>query len=179
MNNDINLTTQRKQRPSYSKVFLASSLLFGAIFVLALILTLYSFFLKAKEGSLSKDITGARNRIANHALKKQKILVISERVDSARNIISKRNSLETRTLQILTTIPDIFSTDAIKAENDVITVKLESPNLLAFDDLLETRLPALAKDESLNLKRIESSSFTRSGNYELTLAFYFSEAAKK
>ena len=174
MNNDINLITQREQqRDIYSKMFLATALLFGVIFVLALILTLYSLFLKAEEASLSEDVVSARTRIAGYGEVKQKILIVSERVDSARNIISKRNSLETRTSQILATIPDIFSVDAIKAESDVITVELGSLSLLAFDDLLETRLPALTKDESLNLKRIESSSFTRAGNYQLTLAFYF------
>ena len=174
MNNDINLINQREQQADiYKRMFLATALLFGVIFALALILTLYSLFLKAREASLSEDVVSARTRIAGYGEVKQKILIVSERVDSARNIISKRNSLETKTSQILAKIPDIFSVDAIKAESDVVTVELGSSNLLAFDDLLETRLPALAKDESLNLKRIESSSFTRSGNYQLTLAFYF------
>ncbi|MEK7188232.1 MAG: hypothetical protein AAB685_00075, partial [Patescibacteria group bacterium] len=120
-----------------------------------------------------------RTTIAGYGEVKQKILIVSERVDSARNIISKRNSLDTRTSKVLATISDIFSIGAIKAESDVITVDLRSSSLLAFDDLLETRLPALAKDKNLGLKKIESPSFTRSGNYELTLAFHFSEAAKK
>lgn len=157
----------------YSKMFLATAILFGVFFTLALGLILYSLFLKAREASLSEDIVSARTRIAGYGEVKQKILIVTERVDSARNIISKRNSLETRTSQILATIPDIFSINAIKAENDVITVELGSSSLLAFDDLFETRLLGLAKDESLNLKRIESSSFTRSGNYQLILAFYF------
>lgn len=179
MNNDINLITQREQRPAYSKVFLSSGLLFGAIFVLALILTLYSFSLKSKVGSLSEDLALARNKIANYAERKQKILVVTERIDTARNVISKRNNLETRTSQILAAIPDSFNIDTIKAEDDVITVRLASSSLLAFDDLLEVRLLGLVRDENLGLKKIESPSFTRSGNYELTLAFYFSEAAKK
>jgi len=174
MNNDINLVTQIERRHDiYSKMFLATALLFGVIFALALVLTLYSLFLKARYASLSENVVSARTRIAGYGEVKQKILIVSERVDSARNIISKRNSLETRTSQILATIPDVFSIDAIKAENDVITVELGSSNLLAFDDLFETRLLALTKGESLNLKKIESSSFTRSGNYQLILAFYF------
>lgn len=180
MNNDINLMTQREQRRfAYSKVFLTTALLFGAIFTFAFILTLYSLFLKSEEGTLSKDVASARSRIANYAERKQKILIVSERVESARNIISKRNNLELRTSQILSSIPDIFSIDAIQAKNDVVTVKLDSPSLLAFDDLLEVRLAAFARDERLGLKKIETSSFTRSGNYELTLAFYFSEGINK
>lgn len=179
MNNDINLITQKEQRPAYSKVFLASSILFGTIFMLALIITLYSFSLKAKAGSLSEDVSRARNRVANYALRKQKILVVTERIDSARSIISKRNNLERRASQILAAIPDSFSIDTMKAGDDVITVRLGSSSLLAFDDLLETRLISLARDKDLGLKKIESPSFIKSGNYELTLSFYFSETAKK
>lgn len=174
MNNDINLITQRdQQRHVYNKIFLATFLLFGVIFTLALIIILYSFFLKAKERNLSKNIASSRARMVDYGEIKQKILIVSERVESAKKIISKRNSLETKTLQILSVIPDIFSIDTIQAENDVITIKLGSSDLLAFDDLLETDLSAFAKDENLNLKKIESSSFTRSGNYQLTLDFYF------
>ena len=180
MNNDINLMTQiEKPRVAFSKLFLGTSLLFGLAFATALLLIIHSFALKAQAGSLSENVALARNKIASMISLKQKVLVVSERIDTARNIISKRSNLESRTTQILASIPDNFNIDMITAEKDTVTLVLGSSDLSAFDDLFEVKLTALYRDQALSLKKIESSGFTRTGNYQLTLAFHFSEDIKK
>jgi hypothetical protein len=171
----INLITQReKNRSSYSKIFLIAAAGFGIIFAFAILLTFYSFFLKAKADSLAKDVAAARNETLGYALRKQKILFTSERVDAVRSIISKRNNLEEITSQVLSAIPDNFNIESVAAQDNVVSVRLASSSLLAFDDFLESRLQAFAKNKDLRLKKIESSSFVRdSGSYILAISFYF------
>ena len=180
MKNDINLITQReKPRRTYDKVFLATFFLFGLVFLLALLLIICSLALKAQAGSLSRSVGEARNRIASMAAVKQKALIVSERLSTARNIISKRNNLETRTSQILALLPDNFNISSIVGEKDVVTVTVGSSDLITFDKLFEVNLNAIARDKNLGLKKIESLGFTRSGSaYELAIGFYFSEAKK-
>lgn len=180
MNKDINLVIgQEKPKSGYNKVFLGTSVIFGLSFALAFLLTIYSFTLKAKLSSLTNDVISERGRISEVADTRQKILVTQERIEGARKVISKRSSLESRTSQILASLPTRFNIDSVKAEQDLITLRLVSGDLLAFDDLFETKLTPIARDQTLGVKRIESSSFTRSGNYDLTLDFYFSDAVKK
>lgn len=174
MNNNINLITQRRERQhEYSKIFLITSILFAIIFTIALSLTLYSFFLKGKAAGLSRDVARVKTKVAGFAQKKEKILAISERLDSTRSIISKRNNLSDRTSQILAAIPETFNIESIKTADNVITVKLGSSSLLLLDDFLEARLPTFAKNAGAALKKIESTSFTRVGDYYIDLTFYF------
>ncbi len=180
MKNDINLITQAgSPRRVYNKLFLYTAVLFGIVFAIALSLTVYSFILKTQAGKLAEDVATARNRIASMADVRQKILTVSERIGAAKKIVSKRQSLEFQTSQILSSIPNNFSIDTINASDDIVTVTLASSNLLAFDDFFEVQLTDLYRREDLSLKKIESTSFTRSGNYELTLDFYFADAAKQ
>lgn len=175
MNTDINLITPKKQvRHAYGKIFLITAFIFGSIFTVAMGLTFHTLLLKTKAGRLSEEVASARARMETFKERKQKMLIISERIGFTRNIISGRNSLERRTSELLSAIPDVFNIEAIKAETNVITIKMSSQSLLAFDDLLDAKVPAFAKSKNLGIKKIESTSFTTErGAYTASIGFYF------
>ena len=180
MSNDINLISQSVNiKKTYSKLPMLLGGLFIVVFIIALSTILYSFALKGVLGNLSEEVDQEKAKIAAMISQKQKVLLISERLATVRKIISGRSNLESRVSAILAAIPSNFNVDAVNGEKDKVVIKVASRNLSEFDNLLEVGIPALAKDKKLNLKKIESSSFSRSGNYQLSLAFYFTEQAKK
>lgn len=154
-------------------MFLVTGFIFLVMFSIALLLILYSFFLKAKASDLSVEVSEVKAKIASLSLPKQKTLLVSERLATIRNIISQRSDIETRVSQILSFIPESFAIDLITAERDQITVRISSGNLSLFDNFYEVKLPSLARDNNVGFKKIESTSFARSGNYQLTVDFYF------
>lgn len=181
MKSDINLVpTTSKVKRTYGRIFVFSAAVFGVIFVIALLLIAYSFILKTRVKGLEQQEALLKGNISQYAIQKERLLVTAERLGMIRKIISTRKKLDLKVASILSFVPNEFGIEAINADKDVISLKLASPSLREFDALIEEKIPSLAKDKALGLKKINIASFAEKGNnYVLSLDFDFGTKTKK
>ena len=160
MKTNINLIGQtRAQKKRLNIFFIASLSVFLIIFIISLFFLVYSLMLKARAQGL---------------LKKEKLLIVGERLGNLRKVISSRGNIDTRAETILSVIPSDFNIEALMADSKVVTIKISSPDLTSFDTLLEERIPNFTKNNSLKIARVNVDYFSqKKDDYSLSLSFHF------
>lgn len=177
MNNDINLTgAPVGAEKTQNKLFIACSVFFVVIFLIAALLVSYSLFLKRQARDLQNQAVVLSSQISSFSKQKETALIINERLAGVRKILSSRGKIPAQTSSILASLPTVFTIEAVAAEEDLISVTFSNSKLALFDSYLEGKV---FKDRLPEIKRIDISSFTKVGSkYNLALDFYFKEVNK-
>lgn len=181
MKTDINLAGQtRLEKKVSGRLFILSLVLFVVFFSLAAVLITYSLILKTKASSLEQEATSLRSKISSFSKQKETLLIISERLGAIRKVMTSRKKIDNRVSQVVSVVPNSFGLESIKADDKLISITLSSPKLSDFDSFLEGKITSFLKDKTLNIAKINVSSFSQQkSQYILALDFYFTDTKKR
>ena len=173
---EINLAASPTAKKTY-KVFLTPSfLIFIIVFIVGILIVSYSFILKVNLSSLASSGRRLQGQIAQQESKKDKILIISERLASARKILASRSHLDLVVSSIIQAIPDNFSLETVDGNDQQVSVSISSDTLLDFANLLSEKIPDITQNKTLAISKVTADSFTQSqGEYLLSLTFTLKE----
>ncbi len=169
---EINLAASPAPKKTY-KVFLTPSfLIFIIIFTVGVLILSYVVVLKVNLSSLAFDSRRLQGQIDQQEQKKAKILIISERLASARKILASRNHLDLVVSSIIQAVPDNFSIEGIVGNDKQISLSISADSLSGFVSFLAESIPTLAQNKALGISKVTADSFgeTQSG-YLLSLTF--------
>ena len=171
----INLSSPAKTEKKVERyVTTPSFIIFVLVFLLAAVFLIYSLFLESNLSNLEAQAESVKSQIAQASLKKQKILVASERLGALDGILKSRSKLDEVILYILSIVPDSFLIDRITADNKGMSVTLDSQNLADFARLFEEDIPKLVTDNNFGIKTVELRAFNQAvGGYEADVNFDF------
>ncbi|HVT01049.1 MAG TPA: hypothetical protein VHE53_02325 [Patescibacteria group bacterium] len=181
MKEDINLViranTDKKIR---DKVFLVTLVIFLIFFSLGAVVLVYSITLTSKASALANNANDLRGKISSFSDQKTKLLTINERLVTIRKIVNTRKKIDEEVTSIISFVPENLTIDSIYADDTIVTIGLTSQNLTDFDTFLESKIPLMTKDKSLNIERVNVGSFSQKGSgYLLSVDFIFKTAAIK
>lgn len=181
MKDDINLITPRKiTKTAIRKIVLASFIVFGSIFTIALVSLFYSFFLHSTLSSLDAQSTTIKSNINGLGARREKTIIIKDRLINVQKALNNRKKVEVNTASIVSAMPKGVVIGSVNADNEKITLHLSASNLNDLDSLTQNTLPTFAKNSKLGIKKIDSSSLSvLKDTYGLTLDFYFTSKATK
>ena len=170
---EINLAGTPATKKTY-KVFLTPSfLIFIIVFIVGILILSFSFILKVNLSSLASDGRRLQGQIAQQELKKDKILIISERLSAARKILATRNHFDLVVSSIIQAIPDNFSIEGVDGNDRQVSVSISSDTLSGFANFLSERIPSITQRKELGISIVTADSFTQTkSGYLLSLTFY-------
>lgn len=177
---DINLVAEKENDKKMERIIATSSLvMFGIVFAIAAALIIYSLLLRARLAAIESDIGKLRAQTSAVAVKKEKILAISERIGSIKKILPNRSQLSTTISSILSLVSDTFSIDGVDADSLHVSVSLSSDSLADFATFLSKTLPEIARNSKFGVKSIDISSFAQNKNgYSLAFVINFKNRAE-
>lgn len=173
---EINLARAEETKKTY-KVFLSPSFfIFVIVFIVAILILSYSFILKVNLSSLASDGRRLQGQIASQESKKDKILIISERLSAARKILATRSHLDLVVSSLIQEIPDDFALDVVGGNDQQISLSISADKLSDFASLLSEKIPRITQNKTLGISKVTANSFgqTQSG-YLLSLTFTLKE----
>ncbi|OGH12284.1 MAG: hypothetical protein A2776_01040 [Candidatus Levybacteria bacterium RIFCSPHIGHO2_01_FULL_40_10] len=175
MNEDINLALKTGKQKNKTGLILAISFgLFFIIFIASAILIFYSLILKSKLSEITQKREDFKSKISALAVKKEKLIFTTDRLNTIQKVISSRNKIDQRLGQVITSIPASFPIEGIQATDNSLSLKISAPALSEFDKLFEKDLPDLAKNKAFGITRIEIASFSLQGaSYLLSLNIHY------
>ncbi|HVZ66887.1 MAG TPA: hypothetical protein VG917_01365 [Patescibacteria group bacterium] len=178
MKEDINLVIKTNtDKKIKDKVFLGTLVVFLILFALGAIVLIYSITLTSKASALANNANDLRSKISSYSDQKTKLLTISERLVTIRKIINTRKKIDEEVSGIVSYVPDNLAIDSIYADDTKVTMGFTSPQLSDFDTLLESKIPLMTKDKSLNISRVAIGSFSqKSTGYLVLIDFIFRTA---
>ena len=177
MKTDVNLATEKKQKTDFHKISLLSFIIFSIFFALAVALIAYSIILNAKSTNLSKEVASISQELSPFSKEKGNLLLISERLNSIKKVLSNRSKIDVKMQSVLSIIPQSFTVTTINIDRGKISVGISSTSLASLDSFLEEDIPRATKDNKLGLKVIEIESFLQERTeYLLSINFLFTDA---
>lgn len=169
---EINLAAARTTQKIPNVFLTPSFFIFIFVFVIAILILSYVFILKINLSSLQFNSRRLQAQIATFEQKKDKILIVSERLASARKILASRNHLDSVVQSILSVVPDNFSIESVQANNKEISLSISGDPLSGFVSFLSEGIPTLTQNKTLAISKVSADSFTQSKNgYLLSLTF--------
>ncbi len=169
---EINLAGTPATKKTY-KVFLTPSfLIFIIVFIVGILILSFSFILKVNLSSLASDGRRLQGQIAQQELKKDKILIISERLSAARKILASRNHLDLVISSIMAEIPNNFSIEGVDGNDQQISLSISSDTLSDFASFLSEKIPNITQNKALEISKVTANSFGQiKSGYLLSLTF--------
>ena len=173
---EINLARQDEAKKTYRVFLTPTFLIFIIVFIVGILILSYTFILKVNLSSLAFDGRRLQAQIAQQEQKKVKILIISERLASARKILASRNHLDLVVSSIIQAIPDNFLIEGVDGNDQQISLSVSADTLSDFASLLSDRIPTLTQNKALGISKITADSFAQSkSGYLLSLTFTLKE----
>lgn len=170
---NINLVIGKKVEQKIGKAInIPTLIIFGSVFLVAFSLLVYSLILSARSAALVDEAGKIRTQITSSESKKERILVVGERLGAIRNILSARSSADIVAEKVLKIIPAEFTVDILEADNKQVSVSLTSSDLSEFASFLEDTLPRFAAKNTVGVTSVVINSFAQGkGDYNLNLMF--------
>lgn len=181
MKNDINLIDvgARPKTGKQDVVLLSTICMFTLVFVVTVLVLFYSFLQKSHLSQVNTTVNSLQAKMSILSSEKNKILTVSNRLGSIKNIISSRHALDSKMQAIISFIPSNFSVKNFTASDKQVSMVLSSTSLADFDNLLEVRIPQITKNKALGIDHVDIGSFTNDqGEYSLLITFYFMPLTK-
>jgi len=176
MKTDLNLATEKKQKTDFRTISLFSFIIFLIFFSLAAGLIVYSVILNVRAKSLFQEVASLSQELSPFSKKKGNLLLVNERLNSIKKVLSSRSKIDAEVQSVLSIIPQNFTVETINTDKDKISVRISSTNLASIDSFLEEDIPRAARDDTLGVKVIEIESFLQDeSGYLLSLNFLFTE----
>lgn len=177
---DINLIQKHGPIKKNEKTFEGLGIgIFAVVFIVGMLFLFYSFFLSTKSNSLNSVIDDIRAQIEKSAVKKQKLLITSERLSAIRMILAQRNGVEKTASLIYSIFPDTFSVDSLGADGQQITIAVEGSSLADFANLLTITVPSFINKHKSLITSVTIDTFAQGkGSYNLSLTFNVKEGEK-
>lgn len=175
MKTGINLITKRRHdsKKIDNRIFTGSVVLFSVCFLVGLAIIIYVLILKSTYSNVITEENGVKAKLSSLSVKKERSLLIKDRLMGIQKILSIRKKLSNQVAMILAEIPPDFGMESINANEKLISIRLGAQNLSEVDLLFEERLKKAAKAME-GLIRIDIKSFSQSGDkYVFTLDFHY------
>lgn len=177
---NINLVSSSTDKKVNNYLVTPSFWIFAVVFLIGAVLLIISLYLQSNLSKLEIQAQSIRSQTAQMQLKKEKILVASERLSAAKGILASRSDLDQAILSILSRIPPSFLIDSISADNDRIEIGVISQSLSDFSELFETDIPEIVKASKNEIKNVKLGSFTQApAGYSAQFEFIFNPEAIK
>lgn len=171
MKEDINLASTGKAENKVKKKWDPVLLIFGAFFIISLLIITVSIILSAMSSSLAAQSDDLKSTLSKSA-KKQKITILSERLSYIQNILSNKSLVDTTAAKVVEAIPSNFELNSISADDTQIKISITSSSLLDFANFLEEDLPNFIGKNKSTFSSVSIDGFTQSkSGYDLSLFF--------
>jgi len=138
MNTGINLVTHHQPivHKHLRKVIIVSVLIFIFVFLLTVTSILYTVFLNRQYDQLVIQEEEVTAQIETLGLKRQKVIMLTQRLSAIERLLSTRRTLDQRFATIADTLTN-FSISDISVTDTKINLSLSSSNLAAYNTLFD------------------------------------------
>jgi Tfp pilus assembly protein PilN len=172
MNSSINLVSgkndeveKEQKRLRIVRIIAALSLIFVALFSILIFVINFTLPLEAVKKNQQLELAN----IASMHQKLAKYTILSDRISSISDIISKRNNYDARINAIYSKIPGGISVDSLDVQLGEITLGVSGPSLLSVNDLINGLIDLKDKNKIIKNINIQGLTFRPTdGVYSLT-----------
>lgn len=175
MKNEINLLSKVQQtKKRIRKLFIVSIAIFGATFVAAVSVLIYSFIVNSDLSTVNSKITDVQGKIASMSKQKEAALRIRERLSNIQKILSTRTNLTVKANDVLGIFPQDITVDEFKVAQDTVSIRVESPSLVDIDNVMNNKILKYATKNKLGPRKVDLTSFSNNkNNYVVSFDFYY------
>ncbi len=171
MKEDINLASTGKAETKVKKKWDPVLIIFGAFFIISLIIIATSIILSAISSSLTSQSDALKSTLSKSD-KKQKISIVSERLSFIQNILTNKSLVDTTAAKVAEAVPTNFELNSISADETQIKVSLTSGSLFDFANFLEEDLPKFISKNKSTFASVSIDGFSQNkSGYILSLFF--------
>lgn len=172
-NKNINLVSEEKREDKLiKKSFFVSLALFILTFSLAVATLSYSFLLRSTSSNIESKISDLRGQMIQISTKRDRMLVISERLSSIKKVIATRKQLGALVNSLVNVAEGSFQIDSVSANDKEISIAFFSPSLLEFESLITDKLPLFAKSEKSGIQSVTTGGFSRTNSGYTLIAIF-------
>lgn len=179
MRSSINLATPRKKEQKQLGKLLSISLgIFIVVFIFAASVLGYYLYLRSKISTLDKKEVALQDQVNLLAREKANALVIKDRLSNIREVLASRGNVNQKVIAVLSILPDNLDIQTFSVTGNVLMVELVSPDLGAFNQLIESDILKAEAETTTPILRTDINDFKiveESPNYTMNLTFEFTE----
>jgi hypothetical protein len=177
MKSNINLVLGKAQPQKNPIAVKVSYYVFAGIFLVAIVVLAILFISKIQLNALSDQEQQTLASINQQADKKLKMIIVSERLSTIKNIFSQRGNLDQKLSSVISLVPEAITVDAVNAGDDKVTLSLKTDDLLALNTYLENDLPTALKKFAIPIKDVTVNNMSSNNNsYQASITFTFVSA---
>lgn len=160
MSKGINLASPHKKSIDvYRYLFLSALGLFILVFIISAVTVSYRLFLGNQLAVLESDEKSIITTISSLQEKKEKFLVVKERLSQISKIVGKRADVNSRIDVVVGILPPPIEVDKISGSVNEVSISVSSPSLQTLNELVEENIAELVASNNRSIKRIEMRSF--------------------
>ena len=181
MNSEINLISRnQKQKRQIRRLFFISILCFGLIAAFSTGILVYNLTLKANASAIDSQILEYKSKNASLSKQKEQALALRDRLSNIQKLLTSKKKVVEKLLAVLDEFPESIGIKEMKADDDVISIRVSSFLLSDFEPFVGDKIIEFGKSNKVGIKRIDLSGFSASSKgYELSLDYYFSIKKKE
>lgn len=182
MNVSINLLPKKAARAKNEKFLYVSIIFFAIAFFSSISFIAYYYYLSNKLSNIELAQTNTLKQINSLSEKRADLLLIRDRIAAIDKAVSARLNPNPKIEALTRALPNKLELNGFEVGNEKVVARLLSDNLSAFDDFLESKLPAFPQSLAAGVKKIDVTSFgidNKKSLYYLGLEFNFQDNVQK
>lgn len=175
MRNEINLLSKVQQtKKRIRKLFIVSVVISGITFFSAVVVLVYALIVNANLSAVNTKISDLQGKITSLSKQKETALRIRERLSNIQKILSTRKNLSIKATDVLGIFPPNITVDEFKVTQDLVSIRVESPNLGDIDDIIVNKINDSSRMSKLGLRKVDLKTFSNDkNNYVVAFDFYY------